>query len=161
MEKVDIGNFMGVLKATVQTEDGIMFPGDHMISGKPVVAEGVTMQQVMSDKEMAMTWHESIRGAYEREKEQRNHETRAANTPDLVIGGQDGNAGDGGGSPVPAQVDPAQAQEELQRPASIEEILEMEVDRAEAEIDYLGPRLEAAQDALQKASAALEALRAV
>jgi len=37
----------------------------------------------------------------------------------------------------------------------------MEVGRAEAEIDYLGPRLEAAQDALQKASAALEALRAV
>ena len=165
MEKVDIANFMGVLQATVNTENGIEFPGRFMPSGNPVTSPGVTMAQVMSDKGMAQQWHESIRSQYEREEDERNNPTRKTDAPDLVIRGEAPAAGDGAGSPGPATVPPAQAEEELQEAATLEQVLERRIARESNRLEKLDSSiatLEAerreAYDRLVKAEAALEAV---
>ena len=148
MSDVNMSDFMGVLQASVQTETGIMFPGANMPSGNPVVAEGVTMAELMTDKGMAETWYESIKGAYEREKEERDHASSTADTPDLVIRGHDDAPGESGGGEVAAQVGGRTLEEELQ--ARQEEW--------QARVHELGPALEEAVRNLTNVEAALAAI---
>jgi hypothetical protein len=165
-KKVDIKNFMGVLGATVQTPDGIEFSGEYMPSGIPVKSPGVTLDVLMADRSMAEQWWNSIVGQHEREKEQRNHAVRTGDTPDLVIRGQDGSTSELAGSSSAAKVGPAEAEEELQEAATLEEILERRIARETRLLDRLGAELEgledqaqASRDRLSKATAALTAVR--
>ncbi len=155
-EKVDVKNFMGVLRATEQTETGIRFDGRHMPSGRPVTAAGVTKAQLMTDKEMAQTWHDSIVGTYEREENERNHKARTADTPELVIRGQDGDAPDPGRSSAPVEVHHESIEAELQARA---ESWRSRLERLEHEKGLLVAQIAEASKNLTKAEAALDAIR--
>jgi hypothetical protein len=148
MARVDIGNFMGVINATTQDEDGIRFSGEHMPSGKDVVAKGVTLGQLTSDRGMAETWFETIKGTHEREKEQINHERSTQDTPDLVIRGKDGGPQDGGGGEPPARV----------YPASIEEELQARQEALRKEYEVLAERYFSLEEELRRVTVALEAI---
>ena len=163
-DKVDIKNFMGVIQSTKQTDTGIEFSGAYMPSGNPVTAPGVTMAQLMKDKGIAEQWHQSIVGQYEQEKEQINRERRKADTPDLVIRGQDGDANDGGGSNAAAAFHQEEVEEELSEAECLREVLERNVKQLvacegslNAEIQKLQEHAERNRIDLQKARAALEA----
>lgn len=161
MAKVDIDNFMGVIQATQQTEDGLRFPGEHMLSGKPVTAAGVTLAEVMSDRGMAEQWHAAIKETYEREKDERDNPRSNADTPDLVIRGQDGDADDGQGGASPAPVHPAEAKAELPEATSLEEILAARFEKWDARVQELEPMLEEARTERSKARKALDAISGV
>ena len=149
MSKVDMSNFMGVIQATKQNEKGLVFSGDHMPSGNPVVAPGATLAELMSDKSMAEQWYESIRGTYEREQAERDHARSIGDTPDLVINGADGAAPEPARSAVAAQVDSRTLEEELQ--ARQEEW--------EVRVYELRPALAEAERELTNVEAALAAIR--
>jgi len=155
---VDIGNFMGIINATEQTASGIRFSGAHMPSGKPVIAEGVTKAQLMSDRGMAETWHAAIRSSYEREKEEINNVSRTGDTPDLVIRGQDASApvDAGGGEPTPVGV---QTIEEQLQESCIK--WQARLDRVDAQIATLTEERCISMRSLAKSEAALQAVLSI
>lgn len=152
-------SFMGVLNATVEDERGILIPGELMPSGNPVRAEGVKKIQLMQGeaaRSMAEQWAESVRGQYEREKEEANHETSTADVPDLVIGGEDPAPAERGRSVASAPSSDQTIEEELQaRLAKWEERLE----RAEFEMDSARADAKEAKAQVAKIEAALDAIR--
>jgi hypothetical protein len=158
VSKLDIDNFMGVIQATQQTEDGLVFPGEYMISGKPVTAPGATLAHLMSDRGIAEQWFQSIKDTYEREKDERDNPRSEETAPDLVIRGADADAGDREGGGSPATVPPAAVEEELPEAATLEEILELRMDGWKREIDRLRPELAVAEQEYAKAVAAWEAI---
>lgn len=158
MAKVDVGNFMGVIQATENTDDGIRFPGEHMFSGNPVTAPGVTVQELMTDKGMAQQWHQSIMETYEREKDETNQARSEEDTPDLVIRGEAGDAQDGGRGPEPAPVHHQSLEEELQgRYARWEN----ECDQLKARLVSVEDEYREAKKQLAKCETALDAIREV
>ena len=158
-DKVDIKNFMGVIKSTQQTEDGLLFPGAYMPSGNPVVGPGATLAMLMKDKGMAEQWHQSIVGQYESEKEQVNHERSKADTPDLVIGGQDGDADNGGGGVEAAAVHREEPKAELSKGArSITEELTARRDTLRVSYEDLAKEYFDLEAELKRVETALAAL---
>ena len=155
-DKIDIKNFMGVIRATEQTEDGVRFPGALMPSGNPVVGPGASLAQLMSDKAMAETWHQSIVGQYESEKEEANHSSRTADTPDLVIGGEDGDAGDGGRGSAPVEVHREEVETELA--GSVEDELRIRLERVIVSHEKAEEKFRSLSVERTKLEAALQAL---
>lgn len=148
MRKLDIGNFMGVIGATTQDEQGLRFSGDFMPSGKDVVAPGSTLAELMSNRDMAQTWFETIRSTHEREKEEANHASSTRDTPDLVIQGGIGAPDDDSASTPSTEV----------RIPTFEEELQSRYTRWDQVVLDLEPRLSLAMEEREKVLTAMEAL---
>lgn len=148
MNKLDIGNFMGVIGATVQDEQGLRFSGAHMPSGKDVVAPGAKLSDLMTNREMAQTWYDTIRSTHEREKKEADHASSTADTPDLVIRGEDGPAAEPRGVEAPTEV----------RIPTFEEELQDRYARWDTVVLDLEPRLALAMMEREKVLTAMEAL---
>lgn len=65
-------SMMDVIRQTVQDDNGLRIPGELMPSGKPVTAAGATLDLLMSNRDIAEKWFESVKGQYEREKDEAN-----------------------------------------------------------------------------------------
>lgn len=158
-EEFNYSSFMGVINATKQDEKGILIPGECMPSGKPVRAEGVKLDQLLKGQDaraMAEQWFNSVKGQYERELEERDHQTSTRDVPDLVIGGGDTAA-------------PEPERGEVANPpagASLEEELQARCTRWAEAVERLDSRLadleaerREAHDQLIKCEKALDAVR--
>lgn len=158
-DEFNYNSFMGVLNATVEDERGILIPGELMPSGNPVRADGVQkimLQAGENARSMAEQWFESVRGTYEREKEERDHAVSTADVPDLAIGGEDPAPRERGPSVPAARSSDQTIEEELQaRLAKWEERLE----RAEWEMDTARKDRDEARKQVAKCEAALDAIR--
>lgn len=155
-DKVDINNFMGVIGATIDTEDGIVFPGENMISGNAVTSAGVTKAQLMTDKGLATQWFESIKATYEREETERDHAASVRNVPELSFVGGDTTPAESGGDARTEAAASQTLEEELQarqeRWASI-------MERAVASQQAADAQFAEALAQLKKIEAALDAIR--
>ena len=154
-EVVDVGSFMAVLKATSQDADGIRFDGKYMPNGKAITAKGVTIGQVMKDKGMAETWHQSVKGEYERQINETNHERSTKDTPELVIVGKAPSADDGGGGEPPVAVHPEGLEAQLQASCTR---WAAALDRIDGRIADLEAERREAAKSLRRAEAALQAV---
>lgn len=156
--KVDISSFMGVINHTVQTAEGIEFEGKHMPNGVPVKSAGVTKAMLMKDRGMAEGWYEAIKGEYERQINQVNHERSTADTPELVIRGEASAPAEPRRSEPPAPEYPQGIEAQLQASCARWESQLSKLDSRLADLEV--ERREAAR-ALRKAEAALQAVLGV
>lgn len=88
MSDIDLDSMMSVLAGTKEDERGIYLPGEAMLDGKPVRAEGVKLAQLQTDGGMLQQWYDSIKVANERTEIARNQEAISRDVPDLIIGGK-------------------------------------------------------------------------
>lgn len=152
-------SFMGVIGETREDKDGIYIPGELMPSGHPVRAKGVKKHMLMQGedaKNMAMQWFESVKGAYEREEEERDREASKPDVPELVIGGADSDSRDPGTSPSAEAPVVQTLEEELQARC---ERWQAVMDKAEADVDRAQKRYDDAFSEYRRAQRALDAIR--
>lgn len=88
MSKPNVSSLMSVLKATVQTETGVEYPGAYMPSGNPVTAAGVALADLMKDGSMVQQWHDAVRSQYEREKDEANNASGSRDPAPVDSGGK-------------------------------------------------------------------------
>lgn len=150
-EDFNYNSIMEVLGHTVDTETGIEIPGEFMPSGNPVVASGIRKGQLVtgdSAKSLLEQWFGAVRGAYERELDEKNHESSTADAQDLVIRGEDDNP----------RVDRGSARAETDAPESFEEELRRRLKGASAEAEEAKGRLQIAERQIKAIEAALSAI---
>ena len=153
---IDINSFMQVVNGSYDTDEGLEFPGTEMPSGKPLRAAGAKKSDIMTNREMAELWFNSIRSQYAREEEEADHKASVADIPEIVVGGANRGPDQPRTYAEPAQEAHRSLEEELQ--ARHARWLKV-VDRADEQIARSTAERDAAYGQLMKVEAALDAVR--
>ena len=154
-ERAEVDSFMSVLAHTKDTTDGIVFEGRHMPSKNPVIAKGVTTEQLKTDRGMAEQWYSAVKDQYEREIEER-HRERSAPPVHVADRAREDNPAEQprGDAPRPEKTG-ASIEEELQaRRAHWQTVFE----RCEWEKGRIVKELAEASSEIEKLDAAIKAI---